>query len=35
MHQDLSRHHDWPVKNVMIYLPVGLKENSNAFPVIG
>ena len=34
MYQDLSTRHDWPVKKAIVNLPIKLKENSNAFPVI-
>ena len=28
MYQDLSTRHDWPVKNNIVDLPIGLRENS-------
>ena len=28
MYQDLSIHHDWPVKKAIVNLPIKLKENS-------
>ena len=28
MYQDLSKHHDWPVKKAMVHLPISLKGNS-------
>ena len=34
VYQDLSRRHDWPVKKAVVDLPIRLKGNSNAFPVI-
>ena len=27
MYQDLSRHHDWPIKKVIVDLPIRLKGN--------
>ena len=34
VYQDLSRRHDWLVKKAIVDLPIRLKGNSNAFPVI-
>ena len=34
VYQDLSTRHDWPVKKAIVDLPIRLKGNSNAFPVI-
>ena len=28
VYQDLSRHHDWPVKKAIVDLPIRLKGNS-------
>ena len=33
-HQDLSTHHDWPVENAMVNLPIEMKGNSNSLSVI-
>ena len=34
VYQDLSKCHDWPVKNTIVHLPVKIKEIWNALPVI-
>ena len=28
MYQDLSTHHDWPLKNTVVNLPIRFKEDS-------
>ena len=34
MYQDLGTFHDWPVKKDLINLPIRVKENQNALPII-
>ena len=34
VYQDLSTFHDWPVKKDLINLPIRVKENQNALPII-
>ena len=34
VYQDLSTCHDWPVKKDLIDLPIRVKENQNALPII-
>ena len=34
VYQDMSTFHDWPVKKDLIDLPIRVKENQNAFPII-
>ena len=34
VYQDLSTCHDWPVKKDLIDLPIRVKENKNALPII-